>query len=202
MIKGSYRDIVKKQVILFNMTENYIPRLKEKYLKEIVPSLKKELGLKNDMAVPKLVKICINQGVGCATADKKIFDTIFTELGNIAGQKPIAKVAKKSISNFKLREGVNIGCMVTLRRNTMYEFFDRLVNIVLPRVRDFNGVSKDAFDNGGVYNLGIKEQIIFPEIVIDKVVKILGMNISIVTNTTDKNKAYCLLKSLGMPFRI
>ena len=144
------------------MTKTYIPRLKEKYLKEIVPSLKKDLGLKNDMAVPKLVKICINQGVGCATADKKIFETIFNELGDIAGQRPIAKTAKKSISNF----------------------------------------SKDAFDDGGVYNLGIKEQIIFPEIVIDKVVKIIGMNISIVTNTKDKVKAFSLLKSLGMPFKI
>ena len=184
------------------MTKTYIPRLKEKYLKEIVPSLKKDLGLKNDMAVPKLVKICINKGVGCATADKKIFETIFNELGDITGQIPIAKTAKKSISNFKLREGVNIGCMVTLRGNKMYEFFDRVVNIALPRVRDFNGVSKDAFDNGGVYNLGIKEQIIFPEIVIDKVVKIIGMNISIVTNTKDKVKAFSLLKSLGMPFKI
>ena len=106
------------------MTKSYIPRLKERYLKEIVPSLKKELGLNNDMAVPKLVKICINQGVGCATADKKLFETIFSELGNISGQKPIAKTAKKSISNFKLREGVNIGCMVTLRGDKMYEFFD------------------------------------------------------------------------------
>ena len=181
---------------------SYIPRLQEKYEKEIVPELKKELGISNIMAVPKLVKICINQGVGRASSDKKLFDTILGELTNIAGQRAVARKSKKSIANFKLREGVNVGCMVTLRGHRMYEFFDRLVNIALPRVRDFRGVSKDAFDNSAVYNLGIKEQIIFPEIVMDKVSSIIGMNISIVTSTSDKRAAFLLLKFLGMPFKV
>ena len=184
------------------MTTVYIPRLQEKYRNEIIPELKKELGIKNVMAVPRLVKICINQGVGCASSDKKLFDTLLTELTNIAGQRAVPRKAKKSIANFKLKEGANVGCMVTLRGKRMYEFFDRLVTIALPRVRDFRGVSKDAFDNSAIYNLGIKEQIIFPEVVIDKVLKIVGMNISIVTSTTDKRAAFLLLKMLGMPFKV
>lgn len=180
----------------------YIPKLKEKYINEVIPEFKKNFGITNTMSVPKLVKICINQGVGFAGGDKKAFETIQNELTNIAGQKAIAKKAKKSISNFKLREGVNVGCFVTLRGDRMYEFLDRLINIALPRVRDFRGVSKDGFDNFGVYNLGIKEQIIFPEVEIDKIVKIIGMNISIITNTREKEKAFYLLKLLGMPFNL
>lgn len=184
------------------MMDNYIPRLQEKYRNDIVPELKKELGISNAMAIPRLVKICINQGVGCASSDKKLFDTILDELTCISGQKAVPRKAKKSIANFKLKEGVNVGCMVTLRGKRMYEFFDRLVTIALPRVRDFRGVSVDAFDNSAIYNLGIKEQIVFPEVSLDKVSKIVGMNISIVTSTTDKNAAFLLLKLLGMPFRI
>lgn len=180
----------------------YIPRLQEKYRNEIIPELKKALGIDNIMAVPRLVKICINQGAGRASSDKKLFDTVLKELTSIAGQKAVAKKSRKSIANFKLREGVNVGCMVTLRGKKMYEFFDRLVNIALPRVRDFRGVSNDAFDNSAIYNLGIKEQIIFPEIVIDKVSTIIGMNISIVTSTSDKRAAFLLLKLLGMPFKV
>ena len=180
----------------------YIPRIKENYINEVIPEFKKKYGIKNIMSIPKLVKICINQGIGFAGGDKKMVETIQNELTNIAGQKAINKKAKKSISNFKLREGVNIACFVTLRGNRMYEFFDKLVNIALPRVRDFKGVNKNSFDNFGVYNLGIKEQIIFPEVEIDKIIKVIGMNISIVTNTKDKEKAFFLLKLLGMPYNI
>lgn len=175
--------------------------LKKKYLDECVPALMKELKLSNVMEVPRLVKVCINQGTGCVTEDKKYFDVISQELTNICGQKAVPRQAKKAISNFKLRQGLNVGCVVTLRRHKMYEFLDKLINIVLPRIRDFSGISSKSFDNSGCYNLGIKEQIVFPEVNIDKVVKILGMNISIITSTKDRDKSFALLKSLGFPFK-
>ncbi len=175
-------------------------RLKDKYIKDIVPKLKSELNFKSVMQVPKVCKICINQGIGAAANDKKIIDVGIAELSAIAGQRAVQTKAKKSISNFKLREGVPIGVKVTLRGNKMYEFLDRLVTLSLPRVRDFRGVSSKGFDGMGNYNLGIKEQIIYPEISIDKVNKITGMNITIVTTAKNDNDAYLLLKHLGMPF--
>ncbi len=175
--------------------------LKKKYIDECVPSLMEELKLNNVMEVPRLIKVCVNQGTGCVIEDKKFFDVVSQELTNICGQKSVPRKAKKAISNFKLRQGLNVGCVVTLRNNRMYEFLDRLINIVLPRIRDFNGISNKSFDKFGCYNLGIKEQIVFPEVNIDKVVKILGMNISIVTSTKDRDKSFALLKSLGFPFK-
>ena len=177
------------------------PRLKEKYIQEVVPQLKKELQYTSVMQVPRLEKICINQGVGAAVSDKKLIETAIQELSAIAGQKAISAKAKKSVSNFKLREGMPIGVTVTLRGNKMYEFLDRLITLALPRVRDFRGISPKSFDSRGNYNLGIKEQIIFPEISIDKVNRLAGMNITFVTNTTHNKAAYQLLKSLGMPFK-
>lgn len=177
------------------------PRLKEKYLNDIVPQLKKQLQYKSVMQVPRLEKICINQGVGKAVSDKKLMEIALQELTTIAGQKAVATKAKKSVSNFKLREGMPIGATVTLRGNRMYEFLDRLVTLALPRVRDFDGISAKSFDGRGNYTLGVKEQIIFPEISIDKINRLVGMNITLVTNTTDKEAAYQLLKSLGLPFK-
>ncbi len=177
------------------------PRLYTKYKKEIVPALGKEKGYKNVMAIPKLVKIVLNVGLGKAIENKKLLDIAVSELSTITGQRPIKTVARKSISNFKLREGYKIGCKVTLRGKTMYEFLDRLVSIALPRVRDFKGVSGKSFDGRGNYSLGIKEQIIFPEINYDKVEKIHGMDISIVTTANTDDEAKALLKYFGMPFR-
>ncbi len=177
------------------------PRLKEKYTQEIVPALKKQLQYKTVMQVPRLEKICINQGIGAAVSDKKLIENAIQELTAIAGQKAIPTKAKKSVSNFKLREGMPIGAIVTLRGHRMYEFFDRLVTLALPCERDFQGISPKSFDKNANYNLGIKEQIIFPEISIDRINRIVGMNITIVTNTTDRQAAYHLLKHLGMPFR-
>ncbi|KPL01658.1 MAG: 50S ribosomal protein L5 [candidate division Zixibacteria bacterium SM23_73_2] len=176
-------------------------RLKELYRKEVVPGLMKKFGYKNVMEVPSLDKIVINIGVGEAIQNIKLLDAAVDELSLITGQKPIVKRAKKSISNFKLKAGAAIGCMVTLRKNRMYEFYDRLVNITIPRVRDFRGLSPKSFDGRGNYTLGIKEQIIFPEIDYDKVQKIRGMNISIITTAKTDEEAYELLKVLGMPFR-
>ncbi|HZS36580.1 MAG TPA: 50S ribosomal protein L5 [Polyangia bacterium] len=169
--------------------------------KEIGPALMKELGLKNKMQLPRLKKITINMGLGEAVSNPKILDSAVDELQAIAGQKVVVTKAKKSIATFKLREGQKIGCMVTLRRDRMFEFFDRLVTLALPRVRDFKGVSPKAFDGRGNYSLGIKEQIIFPEINFDRVDKIKGLNVSIVTSATTDDHARALLKSLGMPFR-
>lgn len=177
------------------------PRLKEKYFKEVVPALKKQMQYNSVMQVPKLEKICINQGIGIAVSDKKLIDIAIEELSNIAGQKAVATKAKKAISNFKLREGMPIGIIVTLRGNKMYEFLDRLVTLALPRVRDFKGISSKGFDGRGNYNLGVKEQIIFPEISIDKINKLMGMNIALVTNIKNDQEAYHLLKALGMPFK-
>jgi len=184
-------------VNLFNMAT---PRIKEKYLNEIAPALKEKLGLKNVMQVPKIEKISINKGIGAGVADKKLVDTGVDELTQITGQKAVATIAKKSVSNFKLREGMPIGAKVTLRGEKMYEFLDRLVNVALPRVRDFQGISDKGFDGRGNYTLGIKEQIIFPEISIEKVNNITGMDITFVTSAPDNNQSYELLKALGLPF--
>lgn len=176
------------------------PRLKDKYHSEIVPALKDKFQYKSVMQVPKVVKVCINKGIGAAVADKKLIDTGIEELTAISGQKAVATKSKKSISNFKLRDGMPIGARVTLRGNKMYEFIDRLMAIALPRVRDFRGISDKGFDGRGNYTLGVKEQIIFPEISIDRVNKINGMDITFVTTADTDEESYELLKALGMPF--
>ena len=176
-------------------------RLREHYLKNVVPALTKEFGYTNVMAVPKIEKISINVGLGEATSNPKIMDGAANELGSIAGQKPVVTRAKKSIAAFKLRENMPIGCMVTLRGDRMFEFLDRLLNISLPRVRDFRGVSSKAFDGRGNYTLGIKDQLIFPEIDYNKVDKTRGMNISITTTAKTDAEGVSLLKLMGMPFR-
>ncbi|WP_299705026.1 50S ribosomal protein L5 [uncultured Pontibacter sp.] len=175
-------------------------RLKEKYQKEVVPALKEKFQYKNVMQVPKITKISINKGIGAAVADKKLVDIGVEELTTIAGQKAVATIAKKSVSNFKLREGMPIGARVTLRGEKMYEFLDRLLTIALPRVRDFRGVNDKGFDGRGNYTLGVKEQIIFPEISIDKVKAISGMDITFVTTAQTDEESYELLKAFGMPF--
>jgi len=176
-------------------------RLREYYEKKIVPLLMKEFGYKNPMQVPKLVKIVLNMGVGEATQNIKILDAAVEELALIAGQRPVIRRAKKSIAAFKLRAGMPIGCKVTLRRDRMYDFFDKLVNFALPRVRDFKGVSDRAFDGRGNYTLGIKEHIIFPEIDYDKIDKVKGMNITFVTTAKTDEEGKSLLEKLGLPFR-
>ncbi|MGA7220894.1 MAG: 50S ribosomal protein L5 [Candidatus Sulfotelmatobacter sp.] len=177
------------------------PRLRTRFEKEVAPALLKELELANAMAVPKLNKIVVNMGMGEATQNSKILDPAVNELGQITGQKPIVTKAKKSIAAFKVREGQAIGTMVTLRGDRMYEFFDRLVTIVLPRVRDFKGVSTKSFDGRGNFTLGLHDQLIFPEISYEKVDKLKGMNVTIVTTAANDNQARTLLKHLGMPFR-
>src|ERR1700740_1420932 len=177
------------------------PRLRARFEKEIAPALMKELDLKNSMALPRLHKIVVNMGVGEATQNAKILDPAVNELGQITGQKPVVTRAKKSIAAFKVREGQAIGAMVTLRGDRMYEFFDRLVNIVLPRGRDFRGVSTKSFDGRGNYTLGLHDQLIFPEISYEKVDKQKGMKVTIVTTARNDNPARTLLKHLGMPFR-
>ena len=176
------------------------PRLKEKYLKDVVPVLKDKFQYQSIMQVPKIQKICINKGIGAAVADKKLIDIGVEELSTISGQKAVATRSKKDISNFKLRVDQAIGAKVTLRGERMYEFLDRLVSVALPRVRDFKGVSDKGFDGRGNYTLGVKEQIIFPEISIEKVQKINGMDITFVTNANTDEESYELLKALGMPF--
>src|SRR6266853_1612520 len=176
-------------------------RLKEHYLKNVLPALTKEFGYGNVMAVPKLVKITVNIGLGEATQNAKLMDGAVAELGAIAGQKPVINKARKSIAAFKLREGMPIGTMVTLRGDRMYEFFDRLVNVTLPRVRDFKGVPDRAFDGRGNYSLGLREQVIFPEINLDKVDKIKGLTVVICTTARADVQGKALLKALGMPFR-
>lgn len=178
-----------------------IPRLQQKYFQEVVPSLQKQLNFTSPMQVPRIEKICLNQGVGSAVQDKKLIDISIEEMGTITGQKAVPTKARKAISNFKLREGMPIGVTVTLRGKRMYEFLDRLITVALPRVRDFRGVNDKGFDGRGNYTLGIKEQIIFPEISIDKVTKLMGMSITFVTNTENDQEAYALLKSMGMPFK-
>lgn len=176
-------------------------RLKERYHKEVAPAIAKEFNITNPMAVPRVEKIVINMGIGEAIANAKILDTAADELRAIVGQKPVVTKAKKSIASFKLRQGMPIGTMVTLRGERMYEFLDRLVSIALPRVRDFRGVSPKAFDGRGNYTIGVREQLIFPEIDFNKVDKLRGMNISIVTTARNDEQARALLKGLGMPFR-
>jgi large subunit ribosomal protein L5 len=177
-------------------------RFKEKYLSEIRPAIAKELGIENAMAIPRLEKIIINMGLGEATQNVKIMDPLVADLGAIAGQKPVVTKAKKSIAAFKVREGMPIGAMVTLRGDKMYEFLDRLITIALPRVRDFRGVSSKSFDGRGNYTLGLRDQLIFAEIDYAKVDKIKGMNVTIVTTAADDNGARALLKGFGMPFRV
>jgi large subunit ribosomal protein L5 len=176
-------------------------RLKEYYMKEVVPALVQKFGYKNPMEVPKLEKIVVNMGLGEAIQNVKILDNATQELAMIVGQKPVITKAKKSIATFKLRQGMSIGCWVTLRKERMYEFYDRLVNINLPRVRDFRGIPPKSFDGRGNFAMGLKEQIIFPEIDYDKIDKIRGMNIVVVTTAKTDDEARELLKLLGMPFR-
>ena len=176
-------------------------RLKERYEKEIRPSLVKEFGLKNPMQAPRVEKVVVNMGLGEAIQNGKILDASLEQMAAITGQKPVVTKARKSIANFKLRQGQSIGAMVTLRGDRAYEFIDRLVNVALPRVRDFKGVSPKAFDGKGNYTLGVKEQIIFPEINYDKVEKIKGLNITVVTTARNDEEGRALLRHLGMPFR-
>src|SRR6476661_931346 len=175
-------------------------RLRQHYAKVVVPALSKEFGYKNVMAVPRLSKISVNIGLGEATQNAKLMDGAVNELGQIAGQKPVVTKARKSIAAFKLREGMAIGCMVTLRGDRMFEFLDRLMNIALPRVRDFRGVSPKSFDGRGNYTLGIKDQLIFPEIDYNKVDKARGMNINITTSANSDAEGLALLRHMGMPF--
>jgi large subunit ribosomal protein L5 len=180
---------------------SYIPRLKQEYQDKIVKELFQEFGYKSIMQVPRLQKIVVSKGVGAATADKKLIEYAVEELSMITGQKSVVTISKKDVASFKLRKGVPIGTMVTLRGNKMYEFLDRFVTVSLPRVRDFDGISTTSFDGRGNYNMGVKEQIIFPEINIDKVHKINGMDITFVTSATTDKEALSLLKSLGLPFK-
>jgi len=178
-----------------------VPRLKERYQKEIVPALIKEFSYSNPMAVPRLRKIVVNMGLGEAILNAKLLDAATRELAQITGQKPVVTRARKSIANFKLRKNMPIGAMVTLRGSRMYEFFDRLVSVALPRVRDFKGLSTRAFDGRGNYTIGIRDQLVFPEVDYSKVDKVKGMNVSIVTDARTDAEAMALLRSLGMPFR-
>ncbi len=182
-------------------TTTYIPRMQTKYAQEVVPALMKKFGYSTIMQCPRLVKICLNQGVKGSVADKKLIDIAVDEMTNISGQKAIATMSKKDISNFKLRKNMPIGAKVTLRSKKMYEFLDRFVSVSLPRVRDFKGINDKAFDGRGNYTVGITEQIIFPEIDIDKLPRISGMDITFVTTAKTNEEAYELLKELGMPFK-
>lgn len=182
------------------MADKYIPRLQKKYNEEIVDTLVKELEIKNMMQVPKLEKIVVNMGIGEAVNNSKLIDSALIELAQITGQQPLPRAARKSEAGFKLRQGQKIGVSVTLRKEKMYEFLDRLISIALPRVRDFEGVSSKAFDGRGNYTLGIKEQIVFPEIEIDKVDKVLGLGITIVTSAKNDEEGRALLRAFGMPF--
>jgi large subunit ribosomal protein L5 len=179
----------------------YIPRLKTKYLQQVVPSMMEQFNYSSVMQVPRLEKICINQGIGEATGDKKLVDMAATELTTITGQKAVPTRARTSVSNFKLREGMPIGVRVTLRGERMYEFLDRFISIAMPRVRDFRGLNDKSFDGRGNYSIGVTEQIIFPEIDIDKVNKIMGMDITFVTTANTDAEAFALLKEIGIPFK-
>tara|TARA_B100000902_G_scaffold203378_1_gene193943 strand:+ start:1811 stop:2362 length:552 start_codon:yes stop_codon:yes gene_type:complete len=181
--------------------KKYSPRLKERYVNKIVPKLKDSLGYSNVMQVPKLNKICINQGVGQAVNDKKLIEIASEEMTKITGQKSVIALSKKDISNFKLRKGMPIGVKVTLRKEKMYEFLDRLISISLPGVRDFQGISAKGFDGRGNYTLGIKEQIIFPEIKVDEIKKLTGLDITFVTSAQSDKEALALLTELGLPFK-
>lgn len=182
-------------------TATYTPRLQSKYKDEVVPALMKKFGYKSVMQCPRLVKICLNQGVKGSTSDKKLIDDAINEMTNISGQKAVATMSTKDISNFKLRKAMPIGCRVTLRSTNMYDFLDRFVSVSLPRVRDFKGINEKSFDGRGNYTMGVTEQIIFPEINIDKLNRITGMDITFVTTARTNEEAYELLKELGMPFK-
>jgi large subunit ribosomal protein L5 len=182
-------------------TTKYTPRLQAKYKSEVVPALMKKFGYKTVMECPRLVKICLNQGVKGSTSDKKLIDDAINEMTNISGQKAVPTLSTKDISNFKLRKAMPIGCRVTLRRENMFDFLDRFVAVSLPRVRDFKGINEKSFDGRGNYTMGVTEQIIFPEINIDKVNRISGMDITFVTTARTNEEAYELLKELGMPFK-
>ena len=197
MLKVKISVIQKNQENLFKMA---IPRLKAKYISEIIPLLKEKFQYKSVMQVPKVVKIAITRGIGDAVSDKKLVDVGVSELTTVTGQLAVATIAKKSVSNFKLREGMPIGAKVTLRGDRMYEFLDRLLTVALPRVRDFKGVKARGFDGRGNYSLGVQEQIIFPEISIDKINKIAGMDITFVTTAKTDEESLALLKAFGMPF--
>lgn len=180
---------------------SYTPRLKEKYKNTIIPNLQKEFGYECVMQVPRLVKICLNQGIGAAVTDKKLVDAGVEEMTAITGQKAVPTKSKKDISNFKVRKGMPIGVRVTLRGERMYEFLDRLISVAIPRIRDFHGISDKGLDGKGNFSFGITEQIIFPEINIDKISRISGMDITFVTTATNDKEAYALLREFGMPFQ-
>ncbi len=199
--KPAEKPATKKPAAKKPAAKAYTPRLEKKYKEEIVPALVKEFNYSTPMMAPRLEKIVVNMGVGDATQNSKALDDAVTDLTILSGQKPVITKAKKSIATFKLREGQAIGCKVTLRGARMFEFLDKLVSIALPRVRDFRGISKNAFDGHGNYTLGVKEQLIFPEIDYDKVGKVRGMDIVIVTTARSDKEAYALLEKLGMPFR-
>lgn len=179
----------------------YLPRIQKKYQEEVVPALMKKFGYTTVMQCPRLVKVCLNQGVKGSTSDKKLIDDAIGEMTLVSGQKAVPTLSKKDISNFKLRKAMPIGCRVTLRSNNMFEFLDRFIAITLPRVRDFKGINEKSFDGRGNYTMGVTEQIIFPEIDIDKVARISGMDITFVTTAKTNEEAYELLKELGMPFK-
>lgn len=200
--KENKKSAGKKGTAKKEVVENKIPpRLFEKYKADIAPALMKQFDYKSIMQVPKLEKIVVNMGLGAAVQDSKVLDEAIKDLETVTGQKASIRTAKKAISNFKLREGMKIGAMVILRRERMYEFLDRLVSMAMPRIRDFRGVSDKSFDGRGNYTLGVKEQIIFPEINIDKVTRVLGMDITFVTSSKTDNEAYELLKAFGFPFK-
>lgn len=184
-----------------NAIATYTPRLQKKYMDEVVPALMKKFGYKTVMQCPRLVKVCLNQGVKGSVSDKKLIDDAVTEMSTISGQKAVPTLSRKDISNFKLRKAMPIGARVTLRGNNMFDFMDRLVSISLPRVRDFKGINDKSFDGRGNYTMGVTEQIIFPEINIDKINRISGMDITFVTTARTNEEAYELLKELGMPFK-
>jgi large subunit ribosomal protein L5 len=191
----------KKQEKAEVFVEEKVPvRLMEFYKSNVVAELSKKFNYKNILQVPKLEKICVNVGIGQATQDPKIIDSVVKDIENIVGQKAVVTKAKKSVSNFKLREGMKIGCKVTLRKARMYEFLDRLINVAIPRIRDFRGVSDRSFDNNGNYTLGIREHVIFPEINIDNIARVFGMDITFVTSAETNEEALELLKAFGMPF--
>lgn len=179
----------------------YTPRLREKYVKEVMPALQKQFNFSTPMRIPKITKICLNQGIGAATADKKLIDNGIAEMTKIAGQKAVATKSRKDISNFKLRKGNPIGVRVTLRGDRMYEFLDRLIAVSIPRIRDFRGINDKGFDGRGNYSMGVTEQIIFPEIDIDKITKINGMDITFVTTARNDEECMALLKEFGFPFK-
>lgn len=182
-------------------TKTYNARLKEQYAKQVVPALQKQFSYSSTMQVPKLKKICLNQGIGIAVSDRKLAENAVNEMTSITGQKAVTAKSRKDIANFKLRKGVAVGVRVTLRGNNMYEFLDRLISAALPRIRDFKGIDRKGFDGHGNYTLGITEQIIFPEINMDKVTKIMGMDITFVTSAETNEEALALLEAFGMPFK-